>query len=509
MSDRAIPRTKIVATVGPASESPALLGRLIEAGVSVFRLNLSHGTLEAQEPRVRAIRQEAARLGAAVAILGDLPGPKIRVGQVAGAGIELSPGQDVVIDPRAGEARADKHGIVLGCTYTGIGADVLPGQKVLINDGAVRLLAVERVKGDDASVVRCRVVGGGLVSSGKGINLPQSDLRIPALTERDWRAVEWAVGLGLDFLAMSFVRSAAEVLQLKKHLAGVCAVSHDDHGESGGALIPVIAKMEKPQAVENMQEIIEAADAIMVARGDLGVEMDLSMVPVVQKRLIACAQEHGKTCIVATQMLETMIHNATPTRAEASDVANAVLDGADAVMLSGETAIGKHPGLVVETMRRIIEAAERTIPTWPAEPSPPGRVVETGFRTAALAHGAWHIARDIGAAAVACWSQRGGGAARQLSQMGFQVPIAAFSSAERETRRMALLRGVVPILAQPPADGRLATWATQASHAMLRCGLVNVGDGIVLMAGSPLGSPGASTLIMVHYVDAGDAASPG
>ncbi|MCW5765096.1 MAG: pyruvate kinase, partial [Phycisphaeraceae bacterium] len=458
-------RTKIVATVGPASESPAMIARLIEAGVSVFRLNLSHGELAAQSPRVAAIRAESARLGQPVAILGDLPGPKIRIGAVPDPGIELEAGQDVVIDPQAAAASVVRKVATFGCTFERIGQDVRPGQKVLINDGLIRLLAVDRAKSDDPRVLRCRVVVGGLVTSGKGINLPQSDLNVAALTERDVRCVEWAVGAQVDFLAMSFVRTAEEVLQLKRLLAGLCpAEPHPPRatGDESASTIPVVAKIEKPQAVERMDEIIRAADAVMVARGDLGVEMDLSAVPAVQKRLIAAAGALGKTCIVATQMLETMIHNPTPTRAEASDVANAVLDGADAVMLSGETAVGKHPALVVETMRRIIDSAEAMIPTWANAPTPPAKVVETGFRTAAIADGAWHIARDIEAAAVVCWSQRGGGAARQLSQTGFEIPIVAFSSDPRQTRRMALLRGVTPLLASPPADGRMATWAAEA-----------------------------------------------
>ena len=264
-------------------------------------------------------------------------------------------------------------------------------------------------------------------------------------------------------------------------------------------MIPVVAKIEKPQALAVIDEIIEAADAIMVARGDLGVEMDLASVPVAQKRLIDRAGAWGKPCIVATQMLESMITSATPTRAEASDVANAVLDGADAVMLSGETAVGRHPALVVETMRRIVATTEERLVELGPEPTPPGKVLESRYRTAALAHGAWHVARDVGAKLVVVWSQRGGGA-RYLSQTGFVIPIVAYSSDERQTRRMGLLKGVTALHAPELAGGTLAAWNERVERDLLERGWAERGDPIVLMAGRPLGESGSTNLIAIHYV---------
>lgn len=491
--------TKIVATIGPASESPEIIGRLIEAGVSVFRLNFSHGSLEDHARRVATVRDVSARLGRPTAILGDLQGPKIRVGEVAKEGVELRAGEDVVIVPRDAGPVSTAAARVLPTDFDGLARDVRAGQRVLINDGVIRLMAVEREPGDAPSCLRCRVMVGGLVTSRKGINLPDSDIQAGAMTDQDWRHVEWAVSQGLDYLALSFVRKADEVVALRKALLGVCPVDHAQDRGGEGSRIPVIAKIEKPQALRDIDAIIEAADGIMVARGDLGVEMDLAEVPLVQKRLISKCDEWGKPCIVATQMLETMITGATPTRAEASDVANAVLDGADAVMLSAETATGKHPALVVETMRRICASAEQeVVRRLAAAPSPAARLVNSRYRTAALAHGAWHVARDVGAVAVACWSQEGG-TARYLSQTGVPVPIVAYSSEDRQVRRMALLRGVSARRMDVPTSGTLSEWNRLVEKDLKLLGWVNDGDPLVLVAGKPLGVKGATSTLAVHY----------
>ncbi|MBY0261111.1 MAG: pyruvate kinase, partial [Phycisphaerales bacterium] len=275
----------IVATLGPASDSPEIVAALVRAGVGVFRLNFSHGDLETHAKRIATVRAVAREIGQPVAILGDLQGPKIRVGVVEG-GVSLSVGQDVVFTSAAGDRFEEAGTVVLPSGWAGLAGAVKPGERVLINDGAVRLLAVERRGADGAGVLRCRVMVGGLVTSKKGINLPDSKIDGSAITEQDWRHVEFAVAQGLDFLALSFVRSAAEVVELKTALAGMCAADHGLDGGSGGvgALIPVIAKIEKPQAIEDIDAIVDAADGIMVARGDLGVELDLADVPVVQKR---------------------------------------------------------------------------------------------------------------------------------------------------------------------------------------------------------------------------------
>jgi pyruvate kinase len=473
----------IVATLGPASDSPEMLVKLIDAGVSVFRLNFSHGSESEHQQRVEMIRATADLAGLPIAILGDLPGPKIRVGACAPEGVMLEPGQDVLIDPGASTCASGKTP-VLSCLLESIGRDVLAGQKVLINDGAIRLLALERAPGDPERALRARVVVGGLVTKGKGINLPQSDLHVSAISDRDWAWARWAVKNELDFLALSFVRSADEVRKLKAEVG----------------TMPVVSKIETPQAVARMDEIIAASDAIMVARGDLGVEMEVFSVPVVQKKLVRAAAAQGKPCIVATQMLESMVTSSVPTRAEASDVANAIFDGADAVMLSAETAVGKHPALVVDTMRRIIASAEAEMtPRLLMKPSPPSQVISTGYRTAALAHGAWYVARDVDAKLIVCWSQTGG-LARYLSQMGLAAPVIAFSSSLSETRRMALLRGVTALCQAPPADGKLSTWNERVDEEIVRRGWAKPGDAVVLIAGRPMGQSKPANTLAVHYV---------
>lgn len=481
------PLTKIVATIGPASEKPAMLERLIDAGVSVFRLNFSHGSTEDHARQLEAIRQAAQAKGVCVGVLGDLPGPKIRLGTVpdidAGGGIDLRPGQSVLLDRTITSAQMREETVDDRCEmvpalplgYAALVDEVQPGQRVLINDGAIRMLAVGVEPGGQS--LRCLVTVGGKVTTRKGINLPETNLNVPALTDRDKELVRWAVAHELDYLALSFVRSAREIEQLRDLI-----VAEAPDREP----IPIIAKVEKPQALANIDEIAQVADAIMVARGDLGVEMDIPEVPPAQKRIIRAANDWGKPCIVATQMLETMIDSATPTRAEASDVANAIFDRAGAVMLSGETAVGKHPALVVEMMARIARAAECALANAQRDASPPERLKQTRYRTAALAHAAWHLARDLSAKAIVCWSQMGG-TARYLSQNDFDIPIIAWSSDHAATRRMALLRGVHPVLANPPDNGRLAEWTDQVEADLLEHHWAQPGDQVLLMAGRPLG----------------------
>jgi pyruvate kinase len=499
------PRAKIVATLGPSSDSPEMVRKLIEAGVSVFRLNFSHGAMEEHGRRLAVVREVSERMHRPIAIFGDLGGPKIRIGSVPkdlpDGGIALSPGQDVLLCADLKEAEVRGGAAAFPVTYPALVDEARPGHRVLINDGAVRMLAVEKMSG--GCELRCRVTAGGLVTSGKGINLPDSDVRAPAITERDWECVHWAAKAGVDFLALSFVRRADEIHELRARLSSLCGggggIAHERPHTGLGArtTIPIIAKIEKPQAVANLDAIVDAADAVMVARGDLGVEMDIAQVPVVQQKILHSCQRHGKPCIVATQMLETMIASPMPTRAEASDVANAIFGGADAVMLSGETAVGKHPALVVETMRRIVCAAESRLDELPENESPPARLIETRYPTAALAHGAWHIARDIGAKLVICWSQSGG-TARYLSQNDFRIPIVAYSSSATATRRMALLRNVVPVLRAAP--DRLGHFTDLVERDMLDRGWVRKGDPVVLLAGKPLGEVKATNSIAILYV---------
>ncbi len=489
------PLAKILATIGPSIAHPDVVQRVIECGATLFRLNFSHGRLEDHGTRLRVIRDVAGRMETPVAVLGDLAGPKIRVVRVPDPGIVLRPGQDVEI--RIGVTECVDGAVpILGATYDNVVTDVEPGHRVLINDGKIRMLCVSA----ESERLFCRVLNGGLVTTGKGINLPESELRVPALTERDAECGEWAGEHERDFVALSFVRTGDEVRELRARLARRCTADRCGTGLSETDLtpiIPVISKIETPQAVKHIDDIIVASDAIMVARGDLGVEMDLAVVPVIQKRIIQTAHGLGKPCIVATQMLESMIDSPTATRAEISDGAIATLDGADAVMLSAETAIGKYPHLAVETMRRVTVATEHALHDTPSEPRPPARIRAERQIIPALAHGAWHIAQDIGATVIVVWSQTGG-SARFLSRNGFDVPIIAFSSDPRAVRRMCLLAGVYPHLVSEAPEHR-SDFARWVDGFIIERGLVQPGDPVVLLGGKPLDAPGSLNTVAARY----------
>jgi pyruvate kinase len=491
------PLTKILATVGPSISHPDVIQKMMENGARLFRLNFSHGSFEEHKSRLEMIRMVSRSIHTSVAIVGDLSGPKIRVTKVPPAGITLRPGQDVII--RIDTAVAEDGEVpVLGATYPNVAQEVHPGDRVLINDGHIRMLCVEKLTGE----IRCRVVVGGLVTTGKGINLPDSELTVPALTEKDWSCVDWAIKNELDYLAMSFVRAEDDVRELREYLHRTCTERAcgwplSDYSEP---TIPIIAKIETPQAVERIEGILKYADALMVARGDLGVEMDVATVPMSQKRLIKVSHEHGKPVIVATQMLESMIKSATPTRAEVSDVANAILDGADCVMLSAETAVGRYPHLAVETMRRVACATEDHWRQNPSGPMPPGRITESGAMMAAVAHGAWHVSRDIGAKLIVAWSQRGSGA-RLLSRNNFNAPIIAFSTDLKAVRRMNLLYGVYPIWVKDVPEHR-SGFAEIVDRMVLSRGLMRRGEPMILLGGKPLDQPGSLNTMAVRY--AGD-----
>ena len=488
---------KVVATLGPASDSADMLDRLISAGVSVFRLNFSHGNLEEMDKRLAAVRQAIDSSGRCVAILGDLQGPKMRVCKVPdiheGGGIYLNTGDEIYFRKGQGDAAIVDGSPSFDVTFDSFYENVLPGQRVLINDGLIRMLAVEQEKG---KWLRCRVTVGGKVSSSKGVNLPESDLDMPAITERDWECARWACKNGLDYLALSFVRTADEIHELKDNLEKWKCRGEQPGDEDMGTSIPVVAKIEMPQAITNLDEIIKATDAVMVARGDLGVEMDVAKVPVIQKYILAKCAALGKPCIVATQMLETMIESATPTRAEASDVANAVLDGCDAVMLSGETAVGAHPDIVVETMQRIIKVTESRMDEIAHSNGIPTDMKEYPFRSAALAKGVWHMAEELDAKAIVVWSQAGG-MARYLSQYNFRVPIYGYTSSKIAAHRMALYGGVTPIYTQPPETGRLRDWTNEVENLIRMEGITEDGDSVLLVAGKPLGALLAQSTVSI------------
>jgi len=458
--------------------------------VSIFRLNFSHGTLETHAQTLRRIREVAADRPRQVAVLGDLQGPKVRVGRVEAGGVRVEPGDRVIFQRDGVVASPDDQPLRLSSTYERLIDDVNVGERVLINDGAIRMLTVEKT----AETLECTVTVGGRISSGKGINLPESNISAPALTERDVECVAWTVEHEVDVLALSFVRSARELNALRAAIRE--QASAQGKGDDGLRL-PIIAKIELPTAVEHIESILEAADGIMVARGDLGVEMELARVPVIQKRLIEASHAAGKPCIVATQMLESMIDSPTPTRAEASDVATAIFARVDAVMLSGETAVGKFPVLAVEYMRQIAAQTEGYVAEQPATPSPPAKPREERYRTAALAHGVWTIAQDYGARVVVVWSQTGGGA-RLLSQNEFCIPIVAISSDERAVRQMQLLRGVFPVRFDLPED--LSAFTARVDEYLLEHDIAERGDPCILVAGSPLGVSRNTNSLAIHEV---------
>ncbi len=501
-----LPLTKILATLGPATDSDETIIKLIQTGVTNFRLNFSHGSFENHLERLKRVRDCAEQLGPPVAVLGDLQGPKIRVGDIPGSGFDLPAGEKVIISVHPSAVPIDRAGVeeasIITCNYARLPDEVEPGHRVLINDGNIRMLCVE----SDQHSITCTVTYGGLVTSRKGINLPDSDLSVSALTEKDIKFVHWAIEQQLDFLALSFVRTADDVQQLRnivtKHCTTEsCGVGFD--GPDSEPIIPTITKIETPQAVKNIDEIIKITNGLMIARGDLGVEMDVASVPVIQKKLVAVSHAHGKPCIVATQMLESMIDSPSPTRAEASDVANAVFDGCDAVMLSGETAVGKYPDITVETMQRIIKVTEARMDEMAHAQGAPLDLKEYPFRSAALARGVWHMAEELNAKAVVVWSQAGG-MARYLSQTGFRVPILALSSSRSACRRMNFLGGVVPIESPPPADGTLASWTDEVEKLVMERGYAEKGDAVVLIAGKPLGSVlGQDTLAVLRLGDPG------
>ncbi|PHQ81480.1 MAG: pyruvate kinase [Phycisphaera sp.] len=487
---------RIVATIGPSSDSPEMVRRLITLGVRVFRFNFSHGTFDEHAARLKVVREVADDMDRPIAVMADLPGPKIRCGKVPGDGFDLAVGQEVVFTNEIDIAKlVEENGKPVAyfpTTYPKLTEEVDVGQRVLLNDGAVRMIVTAKESGE----VRCTVTVGGLISSGKGINLPETTLTAPAVGERDWEICQFAVANHFDFFAISFVRKAEEIYDLRKRLEGICSIDKDS-AEQKGSRIPIVAKIEKPQAVAAIDEIAEAADVIMVARGDLGVEMDIAQTPVSQKAIIEACKKAGTAVIVATQMLETMITSSMPTRAEASDVANAVFDGADAVMLSGETAIGDHPDLVVDTMTRIIRAAEDRMASLPRRSTPPKIFADKNQRTASIAHGAWHIAQEFGAELVVCWSQRGT-SARFLSQNNFHIPIVAYSSDHRFTRRMALLGGINPFHREPP--GGFSAFVKMVEKDLIDSGWVMSGSRIVILGGEPFGTSGFTSSVVAHII---------
>jgi pyruvate kinase len=467
-------RAKIVCTLGPATSSPEAILLLVRAGMDIARLNFSHGTREDHAAVYRHVRDASNTAGRAVGILVDLQGPKIRLGHFAAGRVTLVAGGSFTITTEC----VDGDAAIASTTYSELGRDVHPGDSLLIDDGNVRL----RIEETDGTRVRCTVIEGGPVSDHKGINLPGVRVSAPSLSEKDIEDLRFALALGADMVALSFVRCADDI-------RGVHAIMD----EAGGRL-PVIAKIEKPEAVENLEAIVAAFDGLMVARGDLGVEIPLEQVPLVQKRAIRLARAATKPVIVATQMLESMITHSRPTRAEASDVANAVLDGADALMLSGETSVGAFPAGTVDTMARIIKAAEAQ-----ALATIAGVAMRRDSRGDAIAAAAVHIAEDIGARALVAFTATGA-TARAVSCHRDPIPLLAFTSDPVVRSRLALQWGVETFVV--PFASNTEEMVYQVERTMLELGRGSAGDQVVIVASTRRGRSGSTNTSRVHRLGA-------
>ncbi|MDP5182892.1 pyruvate kinase [Blastococcus sp. BMG 814] len=464
-------RAKIVCTLGPATSSAEQVTALVESGMDVARLNFSHGAHEDHATAYHLVRKASDSTGRAVAILADLQGPKIRLGTFADGPVTWATGSQVCITVEDVEGTAER----VSTTYKNLANDVRVGDRLLVDDGNLSL-SVVRVEGPD---VFCLVVEGGKVSNNKGLSLPGVAVSVPALSDKDERDLRFALHLGVDFIALSFVRSPTDVALVRDIMR-----QEDIH-------VPVIAKLEKPEAVRNLDAIVEAFDGIMVARGDLGVELALEQVPLVQKRAIQAARERNKPVIVATQMLESMITNSRPTRAEASDVANAVLDGADAVMLSGETSVGQYPIGAVRTMDRIISAVEGDH-LWVPELARRSR-----SRSGAIVRAARDIGESLDVKALATFTQTGE-TARRLAALHPRQPLLAFTVDARVRSLLALSWGVETFLV--PAVEHTDDMVEQVDFSLLSIGRLQVGDRVVVVAGSPPNTVGSTNLIRVHEV---------
>jgi pyruvate kinase len=471
-----VPRTKIVCTIGPASRSPAKLEQLIRVGMNVARLNFSHGTQSEHQEVIASIRRISKQLNVPVAILQDLAGPKIRIGKIESGQITLQSGMQFTLTTR--KVPGDEKEVSVN--YPDLPQDVQPGDSLLLSDGALELKVLATNKQD----IKCRVIVGGPLSSFKGINLPTSSIKAPSLTEKDKKDLAFGIDQGVDYIALSFVRSPSDVMQAKKFM------------EKKGSGIPVIAKIEKHEALTNIDEIIQIVDGVMVARGDLGIETPLEKVPLVQKSLIQKSNIAGKPVITATQMLRSMVENPRPTRAEVADVANAVLDGTDAIMLSEETATGKYPVEAVSMMIKIAEDAESSFPfdEWIQ------RVEQESEKSIpeAVGQAACKLAESLNAASIITFT-KSGSTARLVAKYRPQQPILAPTPLERTYRSLALIWGVVPFLGENIRDSDEIV--KSAFKAALNSGLVKKGQRVVITAGAPVGEPGTTNLIRAEALE--------
>jgi pyruvate kinase len=469
-----MPRTKIVATLGPAISSASSLKCMFAAGVNVFRLNASHGTWDDHLTHIADVRAAAAELGRPAGILLDLQGPKIRVGTFDGGQCELQTGGIFTITTEKVQGTPR----LASTSYSQFAKDVKSGDSVFLADGSVEL----KVLDTDAVSARCEVIVGGRLSDHKGINLPGVQLSTPSLTRKDMEDLQRGLQAGIDFVALSFVRKASDLQRLKLYL------------EEKDAQVPVVAKIEKPEGWKNLEQILDESDGVMVARGDLGVELALEKVPFIQKRIIERARARGKFVITATQMLESMIEHSSPTRAEVSDVANAICDGTDAVMLSAETSTGRYPELAARMMTRIAEETERWLgPQGFPEPLP----LLTPSNAEIIADAAYHAARSAGVAAIVVFTTSGA-SARLISRFRPPVPIYAFTQSECIARQLSVSFGVEPILA--PDVESTDQMLLQMERMLVNSGRLKPSDNVVFVAGQPIGRSGSTNLIKLHRI---------
>lgn len=471
-------RAKILATLGPASNTDEMIGALLDAGVDAVRLNMSHGTHEDHTLVYTRVREQSSIRRKPVAVLGDLQGPKIRVGMIPAPGMEIVTGGELVFIADI-DAPIEPGRVTID--YANLPAEAKVGERVLMDDGALEA-RITKIEGNEVHTI---IINGGLLGARKGVNLPDSDLKLPSLTEKDKIDLRFALELGVDMIALSFVRGP-EDLELCRNLM-----------EEYGRVVPLVAKIEKPEAVQPdvLPKIMEITNGIMVARGDLGVEMGPEEVPLIQKQLIKLSNEHGKLVITATQMLDSMIRNPRPTRAEASDVANAILDGTDAVMLSGETAAGKYPIESVKTMDRIVRRIEQTERYW----LDPPKDMQLGHTTNAVARAAVISSRSLpDCKGIICYTGSGG-IARLVSDYRPKVPVYAFTPEPSTFQALALYWGVIPIRFQPSSPNG-ETIFIDLDHAALDRGMFERGDRVVIALGWPIKARTPVNMLKLHKI---------
>jgi pyruvate kinase len=498
--------TKIIATLGPATSDFETIQELITSGVRVFRINFSHGTFEEYDQLVANIRQAGEETGINVGILGDLSGPKIRVGNVIKKGVMLEEGMEIsfVKHDVTGGSRGNEF--TFSTTYPQFIDEVKPGERILLDDGNLEVKPIRKTASADDRKLVCEVLVGGLLTRAKGVNLPDTRLSLPSLTEKDYRCVDYAQKRSFDFLALSFVRTAKDVKMLKDKLHEIDArpegldITAGDLGFSTtyeSSYIPIVSKIEKPQAIDNLEEIISETDGVMVARGDLGVEMDLAEVALLQKKIVRMCLQQMKPVIVATQMLQSMINDPVPTRAEVSDVANAIMDGADAVMLSGETAVGKYPVKAVGMMNRV---AQKTAEYRKEEFSGRGKFMSyEGVlkNKGAMARSVHLLSRDIQAKYIITWSHSGGSTVF-LSQQRMEIPIIAFGENHKRLHQMSILYSITPVYMKQPKSG--SKFIEAVNKVLLKNNWAQRGDKVIVVASSPITKRGVTNRVVIHEV---------